>query len=272
MSRKNEPAIPDAIDLSISDIKDFQVCGLYYDYHHNAGIPKPITAQQILAERFSNTITRVASFLFYKKQSGIVPSYSALMNRWERLWFPKDTDADDIMLLQNDPAHGNLSQYSTIASVSLLKLYNDFENKSLIPLTIADPYNLPLTMKVRLNGTIDLAVKDDDRIKVYKWSASRKRPLIGDMTMDFTALDMAIRRKAYAKRYQYELYLYDLASSSPGAVRVGPDNISWEALTYWATQLEDENQFVPRRGFTAYCRGCPYDSMCKDWTDWKDKL
>lgn len=247
--------------LTVEGIKDYQVCNLFYRYRHVDNEHENITSQKLMAERFHNILTRVAAFFFYKKQSGMTPSYNALLNRWERLWFPKEVKAHDLLREQHNTVHGNLSSYSNIASVGLLKLYEDFSETQLTPMLIDERYVVPVGDEARLKGTIDLVLRSRDTHQIYLWSTAKRRPTATSLLMDLAALKVAYDYRVPQSKH-LEYYVYDLASSNPGAFRIPDDLIDVDAFNFWVKTIESGVPPAPRRGMTAYCKGCPFDLPC----------
>lgn len=253
--------------LQIEAIKDYQVCELFYDYRYEKAEPEAILGRELMAQRFENTLKRVASFFFYKKQGLITPSYNALLSRWQKLWFPKGLDAYDLSLEQHESAHGNLASYSTAAAATLLQFHEDFADTTAEPVMIDEKYLVPLGDGVRLEGSIDLVLRQKDKYKVIKWSGRQKRPPAASLNMDFAALKWAFEYRNESRR-RVSYGLYDLASTRPGFVPVHPSDDDVNALMFWANDIQDNDLYVPRRGFTAYCRGCAFDTQCAKWNRW----
>lgn len=254
------------LTLTVPAIRDLQVCERYYDYKYQQQEYAPVIGRELLAERFQNTLKRVVSSFFYRKQGGVIPSYNALVNRWERLWFPKNMDAYDLVIQQQESAHGNYASYSNIAVANLMQFYDDFAKDPAEVMLLDEKYVLPLDNNIRLEGSIDLVLRYKGAFKVIRWSTKVKRPVLGSLNFDFAADKLAYDYRNKSKpgslvRY----YLYDLASSRPGFVEVEDPAVNCEALLFWARHARDNKVFVPRRGYTTYCRGCPYDDICRTW-------
>ena len=250
--------------LTVEGIKDFQVCSLFYDYRHQRGEIEAINNRELMAQRFRNVLLRIVTFYFYKKQSGLTPSYNAILNKWERYWFPKEMDAYDIAVEQHTVSHGNLTQYSNIAAVGLLKMYEDFDDKTIEPLLISEPFSVPLASDIVLEGTFDLVFRHAGHHTVVKFSTSKRRPTEANLQMDMAALRIAWEyRNGPSKPARY--YLYDLASARPGLLNMDPDDEVVDNLKFWARMIRDSDIFFPRRGLTTYCKGCPFDAQCSKW-------
>ena len=64
------------LNLSVKSIKDFQICERLFDYRHMEKLPEKIYARDINTEKFENTLKNIVYFFMFKKQSGVIPSYS----------------------------------------------------------------------------------------------------------------------------------------------------------------------------------------------------
>lgn len=259
------------LTLNVESIKDYQVCELFYDYRYQQREPESYQGRELMVMRFENTLKRVASFFFYKKQGDATPSYNALLNRWEKLWFPKSTDAYDIALEQHESAHGNLASFTTAAAASLMQFHEDFVDDKREPILIDEKFLIPVDKDIRIEGKIDLMLRDNmGKHYVLKWSGRQKRPAITSMALDFAAQKMAVDYRNTGRRVQVAYGLYDLASTKPGFVNAYPSKTDVDMLSFWARDIRDTKTFVPRRGYTVYCRGCAFDVPCSKWNDWSN--
>jgi len=253
------------ITLTVDAIKDYQVCERFYDYKYNDKEFEYFTGREIMSDRFENTLKRVASFFFYKKQAEIVPSYNALLNRWEKLWFPKDMDAYDLAVEQMDPVHGNLSTYSNQAAAALEQFHNVFSKDKSDPILIDEPYTLTLSRKSRLEGRIDVMLKDKIKTRVIKWSGRKIKNNYS--ILDFTAMRMAIENREVRPK-NLEFGVYDLATVKGKYEQFDITNSDEDSLRYWVNEIETKEVYVPRRGLTPYCKGCAFDKQCSEWSGW----
>jgi hypothetical protein len=260
------------INITVDGVKDFSACARFYDYRHRQLEYEPLTAQKLMSERFHNTLVRVVSFFFYKKQSGVTPSYNALLNRWERLWFPKDYDPEDLFREQTNPVHGNIASYSNIAALGLMKLYEDFGDVDIIPMLINEKYIVPkgetADVSVRFQGVIDLAIRREHGYEVYTWSTEKRRPSQNSLAMELAATKMAFDYRS-PRRLPTSYKVYDLGSSSPGHFDVDINDLPSDALEFWIKEIVSEQVFPSRRGLSSYCRGCPFDALCASWKGWQ---
>lgn len=247
------------------------MCARLHDFRYNDGLYEPINPRVVMADRFEDTIKKVVAFFFYKKQGGSVPSFSALLNRWERLWFPKGTTAYDIATEQHEIAYKNLASYSTEAQAALMNFHDQFANDDGEPFLIDDKFIVPLNNSIKLEGTFDLVLRyrQSKNFLIFKWFAGGKKPGMSTFEVDFSVLKHAFDYKTQTIQGYDKIYgLYDLASSSPGFIPSTVDTEDVNALKYWANAILDEDVYPSRRGLISYCKTCPFDKECQEWKGW----
>ena len=254
---------------SVEAIKDYQLCARMYDYRHQDQLPEAIYARDLMSERYQNTLQQVVSFFFYKKQGGYIPSVNSLLNRWERLWFPKNITAYDISIEQHETWHRNESSYTTAATASILQFHEDFSKLNVDPLVIEEAYDVPIGKTIKLQGKFDYILRTKNKeYMVIHLSSKLKRPPMSALAFEFAAMRYAFNYRMGEAAPSVKYYMYDLGSAKPGFVEAKPLDSDVRALIYWAKELESTKLFVPRRGFSAYCRGCPFDKQCSEWNEW----
>lgn len=257
--------------LTAKGINDFMVCELFYECRHERNEHEIVLAHNLMADRFENTLKRVAAFFFYKKQSGNVPSYNALLNRWEKLWFDKDMTAYDMAIEQHSIKFNNIASFSNIAAASLEVFHDNFAEDSGIPIMIDEEFIVPFGNEIRLSGSFDLILKYGKEYRIIKWYGRRLKPKNGSTLLDFAALKYAFDYKANKKK-RASYRMYNLSSAQSPFMKIQqPSRDDVYALQYWAKEVANTDTFVPRRGFTAYCRDCPFDEICLAWNDWPVK-
>lgn len=260
----------DILTLDVESIRDFQVCELYYRYKYLEDRNIPIYSREIMTNKFGNTLRKVASFFFYKKQANTVPSYTAILNRWEKLWFPKNMTAYDMAVEQHEVSHGNMASYSNIAAASLERFHDEFADNEADPLLIDESYVVSVRDNLRIKGSIDLVLREDDKYRVIKW-ISKQRPGVDSLVLDLAAMRLAFEYRNDVARDNVRYECYDLSSAKGGYLEIEqPTKADMNALLYWAQQVADTDIYVPRRGFTAYCKGCPFDNPCAEFDSWPE--
>jgi len=256
------------LTLNAESIRDYQVCSFYFNEKYVLEAKDPSYAREQLADKFENTLRRIVSFFFYKRQGGIIPSYNALLNRWEKLWFPKNFTAYDLSTERHESAHGNLASYSNAAAAALLKFYEDFIDYKADPVIIDEKFLMPIGKDLRLEEKFVLVHKWANGFQVIKWSTKTKRPPIDSLTYDFAALKTAFDYRNQSQKNP-EYLLYDLGSTNPGGIAMTPSGEDVKALLYWANEAKsahESDSHIPRRGYTVYCRNCPFDRKCRDFS------
>jgi len=259
------------LTLSVDAIRDFQVCELYYKYKYEEERHIPIRSRDLMIEKFENTLKKVASFFFYKKQAGTVPSYTAILNRWEKLWFPKNMTAYDMAVQQHEAAHANLASYSNAAAASLERFHNEFADSQAVPIMIDEPYVVPIRNDLRIEGSLDLVLRYEDEYHIFKWVDKNKRK-VDSLMLDIGAMRLAFEyRNEFPRRATY--WCYDLSTSNNPYFDIEqPTKADMNALIYWARGIADADVFVPRRSFTTYCKTCPFDKPCAEFSEWPEAV
>jgi len=259
------------LSLTSKSITDYQTCARLYDYRYNDKLYESVGIREMAVDRFEDTMKRVVTFFFYKKQGGNVPSYSALLNRWERLWFPKGTDALDIATEQHSSLYKNNASYTTEASSALLNFYERFAEDEGEPFMVDEKFIVPLNDDIKLSGSFDLVLRyrSQSTFVIFKWFARGKRPAMSHFNTDFAIAKHAFEYKTQAKFSYRKLYgLYDLASVKPGFTLVNVTEEDINALNFWANAIREDEVYPSRRGLTPYCNVCPFDAECKAWNGW----
>jgi CRISPR/Cas system-associated exonuclease Cas4 (RecB family) len=257
------------LTLNSGSIRDFQTCARLYDFRHNENLYEPIEKRAELAARFESTLKKVVAFFFYKKQGGQVPSYSALLNRWERLWFPKDVTIYDLSTEQQDVVHGNLASYTAQAATALLNFYEAFAEDEGEPFLIDEEFTFTLET-VRVSGQFDLILRyrKTNKLKVIKWWGGSKRPHMGSLMVEMSIMRQALESRLEDRKVNATFGYYDLTSTKPTYHIVEVKKEDLKALSYWVREIRDEEVYPSRRGLTYYCKSCPFNEECLQWKGW----
>jgi hypothetical protein len=258
------------LNLTVTAVRDMMACELYFQLRHLEKESEPVDQRTILARRFENTMRRVASYYFFQRQQGFTPSYNALLKRWERVWFPKKYDAYDIAVEQHAGTMGNYSSYTSLAAVALLRFVDDFGTpESGDPIAIDEPFIAPVAPELRLEGRFDLVLRKAREHHVVVWTMARK-PDVSHHGIDFAAQRFAYERARGRdwKDVTITYWLYSLSSAHTGLLAAEPGADDVAQLLYWARRAGETETYVPRRGYTTYCKNCVFDSICRDWKKW----
>lgn len=258
------------ISITADKIKDFQMCALLYDLRHNDGNPAQLLTREIRQAKYDETIKKVVSFFFYKKQSNAEPSYNALLNRWEKLWFPKGTTAMDLVTSRHEIAWQNETSYTTQAAAALLAFYEDFADQPKKDvLLLNEPFVVPLNKDVKLEGSFDLILREGpSTFHLYKWSGYHKRISAAQFNIDFAILDYAFRYRNNFKPVLLHFHAYDFCSTKPGDILFEVTEQDSSSVEFWTNQIRETEVFAPRRGLTSYCKRCEFweDDRCKNFS------
>jgi PD-(D/E)XK nuclease superfamily protein len=259
------------LTLGTESVRDYQACELFYELRYLHQEREPVEGRSMLQRRYDDSLRKVAAFYFYRRQSGLAPSYNALLKRWEKIWFPKDMDAYDIAVEQHTSI-SNFASYASSASMALLRFYETFSGATNFgdPISIDQQFLVSLDRDVRLQGTYDLVLTKRYEHRVVMWWTRSRVPPIDQLALDFSALKYAYEwdRGRDWQGMSISYWLYNLASPSAALTRVDINGDDVAQFIYWARRARDTDTFVPRRGLSTYCRGCPFDSLCIGWKKW----
>lgn len=257
------------LDLTVDAIKDFQTCERLYDFRYNDDYTEKLYSRDIYSQRFENTLKNIIYYFFYKKQSGVVPSYSSILNRWEKLWFPKNTDYYDIVTEQHETAYGNTSSLTTKAAGILMKFYESFSDSDMIPISIKDDYNAVVGRNVKILDNYDLIFLKDNLIHVSKILFNYKMANSYMYQVDFATMYLGYINRHPERAFHAKYGYIDLLSDNISFNEYQVTSEDVDALQYWCDKIESTEVFIPRRGMTSYCKKCPYDKPCEKWAGWK---
>jgi hypothetical protein len=258
------------IKTTCEGLKDFQVCERYYDFKFNDEIPEKYSSQDILEQRFENTLKKIIQFFWYKKQSGITPSYASLLNKWEKLWIPKGVDSYDISTMQNSVSKSNSINLTTKAAASLLAFHEEYSSSEYIPFSIDEEYFLT-NNQVMITGVFDLILYKNGKTYVIKFVADYKKSKRHTIQFEFAAM-----RKAFSVRYRENevkpVFCYmDITSEDMLINEFEIHQYDFDELDYWCDRLSSTEVFVPKRGLIPLCKKCPFDKQCSEWSSWKEE-
>lgn len=260
------------IKLNAESLKDFQICARLYDYRHGTkDATEYVDIRQKRIERFDDIIKRVATFFFYKKEAFAEPSYNALLNRWQKLWFSDDTTAVDILNMKNEILWNGTVSFNTQAADALLKFHEDFANKDNFDIVLVDEkFCVPLNREIALEGIFDVVLREklsngQYHYHIYKWTSTAVKRTVAYWTFDLAILDYAFRYRNGNKPMNVSYYIWNFGGTSIGAKQLILEKQDRDLLKYWAESVNDTKVFIPRRGLTSYCKSCPFDKPCSRW-------
>lgn len=255
--------------ITIDGIKDFQICERLYDYRYLEKLSEKVYSRDIYTLKFESTIKNILYYFWFKKQAGITPSYASLLNRWEKLWFPKNMDHYDIITEQHESAYGNVSSLTTKAANILLKYYETYNDSSYIPISINDTYLAFLNKKIKIQDKFDLIYIDNNTNYVVKFLFNYKSNHRYMYQIDFATTYLGFKEKHPARVKQTKFGYVDLLSNNVKFIEYEITDEDIDSLDYWCDTIVNKEIYVPRRGLTSYCKKCPFDEPCSKWDGWK---
>jgi hypothetical protein len=259
------------LHITLQQLKDFQTCERLYDFRHIEKMPETIGGRQLLSLKFESTLKSIVHYFFYKKQAGVTPSYASLLNRWEKLWFPKDSSSFDIIYEQHETLYGNTASLTSKAAAVLLELIENFGEQDIIPIGIDEEYIVPITQNVAIKDKFDLIYLKNKKIYVIKWVFNFKLKDKNSYVFDFSVMNAAFTNKFPDKKDKTIFGYFDLMNQKSDFVQFTTEIEDLDALKYWCDSLYEEKIFPSRRGLTSYCKSCPFDKPCLKWVAWKKK-
>lgn len=255
------------MQLVTSDsLKDFQTCSLLFEYRHLEKLPEKIGSRDLVTIRFENTLKDIIYYFFYKKQGGFTPSYSSLLNRWEKLWFSEDISSYDLITEQHESAYGNNASLTSKAASALLSFYENFSDQNYIPIAINEDYIIPITNKIKLKDKFDLILAKDKKYYIVKLMFNYKNSHQYMHQVNFTAMYAAFSFKHPQRMANANFGYIDLLLPKVQFTELEITKEDVDSLRFWANELTETQVFAPRRGLTWYCKKCPFDSPCSKWS------
>lgn len=260
------------LDVTVQGLKDFQACELYYKLE-NSDEPQAeiLTDLALMRDKYETDLKNVAFYYFYERQGELAPSFDALIRRWEKAWFPKDMDAYDMSIATQKVRKENLKDFSNMAVSALDVFYEQFDDMTATPIMVDENVVVPLSRTIRLHVRQDLVLYRAGRFEVIKFIATRNNPRLFDYRLDLACSRLAFEHHHTEEQNRNTVYkLYNLGNPTSKFHTIPqPSERDIISAMYWAKEIEETKTFVPRRGFSSYCRGCKFDNQCLeyDWTD-----
>jgi len=257
------------LKLNVESIKDFQICERLYDYRYLDKIPEKISSRDILLPKFESTIKNIIFFFWYKKQAGVTPSYISLLNRWEKLWFPKEVTSYDLIIEQHETVYANMASMTTKAAGILLAFHEKYANSDFMPIGIQEDYIDVIEPNLVVEDKFDLILVSSNQIDVVKILFNYRNSNRFAHQIDFASMYSAFAKKHPKKIHLAKFGYIDILSANVNIINYEITKEDIDAYEYWSSSVLDKKVFVPRRGLTSYCKKCPFDDPCSKWNDWK---
>lgn len=257
------------LNLTVEGIKDFQICERLFDYRHVQKVSEKIYSRDINSQKFEKTIKNIIYFFMFKKQSGVVPSYSAILNRWEKMWFPKNTTSYDIITEQHETVYGNMASLTTKAANALLLFYNHYSKLDFIPIAISEDYYVSTKKRSNIKDSFDVIIYLNKTFYVIKIVFNYKQSQKDLYKMDFACLKQGFENKYPDKISRVKYGYIDILSQNIGFQEYVLSEDDIVAFNDWCDKIDDTEIFMHKRGLIPYCKKCPFDDPCSKWK--KDK-
>lgn len=255
------------MEVTPDQITDYEACPRFYDFKYNdESTQGKSNKRKEESDKFLQTLSKVSNYYLYKKQSFSDPTLKSLYNRWQKDWYG-DMSAKDIVTMQNSVQQRSKTSYSTRAMEVIRNIYSDFESVSGDQVFwLNEDYVVPiLNQEGVLTGTVDLVLrqKEQNRFHIFRWA---------DSTQPIHVHKYHMAAAEYALRYRYDFkemntrhYLWYLYGPKIGRKEVTTETKDFDLMGYFADQIRKDEFFVPRFGFSTYCKSCPYSTKCVRW-------
>lgn len=253
------------LELTVQSIKDFQTCERMYDFKHNDKLYEKFTSQELLDQKFENTLRKIFYFFWYKKQSEIVPSYASLLNKWEKLWIPKGTDSYDIATEQHTyTGHNNVNLTSKAAAI-LMEFHDKYASMPVVPLAIADEYIAPINRIAKINDVFDLIVSDNGKIKVIKLLFGYRASKRNKFQIDFASYKVGFQTRHPSKASSASFCYIDMLSDTLDIKEYDIFDNDIDMLRHWCDRIYSTEVFISKRDLIPFCTKCSFYSQCEKW-------
>lgn len=259
------------IILNSDKIRDFQSCELLYKYRHIDNELEPVYSRQISLERFQEEMKKIFTFFFYKKQGSNTPSYTALINRWERCWFSEDTTAEDITNASLIPTTANETSLSNRAATILMNFHNDFDNINYQPIIIDETMQYSFNSEIQIDSHIDLALRNPEKkaILVIKWTFRERSKGLQDHGLYFAMIDYILKNKSsLSKDHDFVYATYEVSSKTNQLKTYKLEQKHINAMQFWLKKINETNIYGPRRGLSTACKSCNFDEACISFNEY----
>lgn len=251
--------------LSVQGIKDFQICERLFDYRHLQKMSEKIYSRDINSEKFEKTMKNIIYFFMFKKQSGVIPSYSAILNRWEKMWFPKNTSSYDIITEQHETVYGNMASLTTKAANALLLFYDKYSKIDFVPLAISEDYYVSTKKGTNIKDTFDIIMFFNKTFYVTKIIFNYRHSQKDTYKTDFVCLKKGFETRHPDKAGSVKYGLIDIMSQNVGFQEYTLSEDDIMVFDHWCDKIDTTEVLMHKRGLIPYCKKCPFDDPCSKW-------
>jgi hypothetical protein len=258
--------------MTIEAVKDFQLCERLFDYRYREKLSEKIYSRETHAKKFEDTLKSIFFFFFFKKQAGIIPSYASLLNRWEKLWYPKDTTSYEIITEQHETVYGNISNLTSKAAAILLLFHEMYSKSDYIPIAIEEEFIIPRVSKNNIKDNFDFIFYKNKKFYITKILFNYRKSNRDIYKMDFSGMYKGFNHKNPDKIHNAKFGYIDVMSQDLSFTEFHIRKFDIDHFDYWCDRIDSTEVFVPRRGLITFCKKCPFDKPCSKWSEWKKEI
>jgi hypothetical protein len=249
------------IEITPTKLRDFGLCRYLYEQKHIEGVPEKITLPERdqLVYEFEDSLQTAIKWFYFEAMADKVPSYKALMWKWEKLWF-KNVTAEDIMRASDYPGK-NRNSYNTDAATILAKFHNTHQRMGKV-LMINENYEVPITRNAKAVGNLDLVILVANQIVITHFSTRSKGSYARGTEGSFKVIldSLAFRHKA--DRIENKITI-DLVRTGKTFDTVVTD-VDIENVKRLSDEMNNCTNFYPSNGCYWCDNGCQFKTEC--WT------
>lgn len=250
------------IEITPEKLRDFQLCRFLYKRKHvdNLQEKKNLAEREQLGVDFDAALDKTIKWFYFETMSGKIPSFRAMMWKWEKLWF-KNVSASEIMTASDHPGK-NRNYYNTEANKVLSRFYNTHKNPGEVYM-INEHYSVPLTEDTKAVGTIDLVIVQNRQVIIKHVATKGQRAYAKGTENGYKVIldSVAFRHRSGGTEHKVSIdYLKE--GKVVDAVVTEQDILTTKMLaTEIATCTADK--FYPSPG-CYFCNQCRFKKDC--WT------
>lgn len=255
------------MNLTSDQIRDYEACPRYYDFKYgDSPVPVKLNKRQKMSEEFMDTIKKVGNFYLYKKQSFNDPTLRSLYNRWQRDWY-KDLEAADVAKMQNSVQQRSRTSFGTRAMDVIQVLYDDFKEVGGDEVFwLNEDYIVPISNQENvIEGTVDLVIREKktNTFHIFKWTESNTP--IQTHKYDLAAAEYAFRYRYDFKEMNTKHYVWHFYGQQLGRQEIKLEKKDFDLMGYYASEIQKDDIFAPKFGYSTYCKGCSFTTKCQKW-------
>ena len=252
------------ITLDAEKIRDFRGCRYLYKAKHIDNIKQKqvYTGVNLLPSQYQEAVKKTIKFFYFEVMNGTIPSYKEVVKKFEKLWLKQKT-VSEIINDENYPQK-NIHYYTTEGTKVISSFYNsNYKNPGDV-LLLSEDYHMPLNSDVLITGTIDLAIKKNNKIILPIYSTNGKTYF-------------SEGSEGYYKAILDTIAATDKLSTSPNFTsifcfkngKITEDNIVIDKLKIRqlndiSLEMNECKRFLPNHNYY-WCNKCNVSKICSKW-------